>query len=85
MKQRTDGRVVRFLTKNHAAEELSLEQWFLVAIDDDERARAAVSKTTKATDEVIEVVGRIPASSVAGWGLTEGQVRLVLPGEPLGG
>jgi hypothetical protein len=85
MKQGTDGRVVRFLTKHHAAEELSLEQWFLVAIDDDERARDAVSKTTKATDEVIEVVGRIPASSVAEWGLTEGEVRLVLPGEPLGG
>ena len=45
--------MVRFLTKHHAAEELSLEQWFLVAIDDDERARDAVSKTTKATDEVI--------------------------------
>lgn len=73
------------MTKHHAAEELSLEQWFLVAIDDDERARDAVSKTTKATDEVIEVVGRIPASSVAEWGLTEGEVRLVLPGEPLGG
>ena len=77
--------MVRFLTKHHAAEELSLEQWFLVAIDDDERARDAVSKTTKATDEVIEVVGRIPSSSVAEWGLTEGEVRLVLPGEPLGG
>ena len=77
--------MVRFLTKHHVAEELSLEQWFLVAIDDDERARDAVSKTTKATDEVIEVVRRIPASSVAGWGLTEGQVRLVPPGEPLGG
>jgi hypothetical protein len=81
MKQRTEGRVVRFLTKRHAAEKRSLEQWFLVAIDDDERARDAVSKTTKATDEVIEVVGRVPTSSVAGWS----QVRLVLHGELLGG
>ena len=69
--------------KHRAAEERSLEQWFLVAIDDDERAKRAA--TTKATDEGIEVVGRVPASSVAGWGLTEGQVRLVLPGEPIGG
>jgi hypothetical protein len=61
-----------------------LEQWYLVAIDDDERAKKAVMKTTRATDEIVEVVGRVPASSVVNLGLTEGQVRLVLPGEPLG-
>jgi hypothetical protein len=30
---------VRFLTKRHAAEEPGLEQWFLVAIGDDEKAK----------------------------------------------
>jgi hypothetical protein len=82
MQEKTDGRIVRFLTK-HAADERSMEQWFLVAIGDDDKAKEAVSKVTKAGDEVIEVVGRIPASSLASWGLTDGEVRLVLPGEPI--
>ena len=82
MQEKTDGRIVRFLTK-HAADERSKEQWFLVAIGDDDKAKEAVSKVTKAGDEVIEVVGHIPASSLASWGLTDGEVRLVLPGEPI--
>jgi hypothetical protein len=83
MQQKTDGRVVRLLTKHLAAEDRSLEQWFLVAIADDERAMDAVAKTAKGADEVIEVIGNIPARSLASWGLTEGEVRLVLPGEPI--
>lgn len=85
MQQKTEGRVIRVLTRHHAVEDPALEQWFLVAIDDDEKAKDAVSKATKATDEIIEVVGRIPATSVSNWGLTESQVRLVLPGEPISG
>jgi hypothetical protein len=85
MQQKTDGRVVRFLTKHQAAEEPGLEQWFLVAIGDDEKAKDAVSKATKATNEVIEIIGNIPASSLASWGLTDGEVRLILPGEPVTG
>jgi hypothetical protein len=83
MQQKTDGRVVRLLTKRHAAEEPGLEQWFLVAVGDDDGAKDAVSKATNATDEVIEIIGNIPATSLASWGLTEGEVRLVLPGEPI--
>jgi hypothetical protein len=83
MQQKTDGRVVRLLTKHLAAEDQSLEQWFLVAIADDEKAKDAVAKTAKGADEVIEVVGNIPARSLASWGLTDGEVRLVLPGEPI--
>ena len=34
--------------------------------------------------EVVEIVGHIPATTLSSWGLTEGDVRLVLPGEPIG-
>jgi hypothetical protein len=45
----------------------------------------AVTKAANATDEVIEVVGHIPAAILATWGMTEGEVRLILPGEPISG
>ncbi len=83
MQQKTDGRVVRLLTKHLAAEDRAVEQWFLVAIADDEKAKDAVAKIAKGADEVIEVLGNIPATSLASWGLTDGEVRLVLPGEPV--
>lgn len=83
MQQKTDGRVVRLLSKHLAAEDRAVEQWFLVAIGDDEKAKETISKTTKGGNEVVEVIGNIPASRLASWGLTEGEVRLVLPGEPL--
>jgi hypothetical protein len=47
MHERTEGRIVRFFTK-HAADEPFVEQWFLVAIGDDDKAKGAVSKVTKA-------------------------------------
>jgi len=83
MQQKTDGRVVRLLTKHLAAEDQSLEQWFLVATADNEKAKEAVAKTAKGADEVIEIVGNIPANNLASWGLTDGEVRLVLQGEPI--
>ena len=55
----------------------------MVAIGDDDKAKGAVSKVLKAGEDVVEVVGRIPASNLASWGLTEGEVHLVLPGEPI--
>lgn len=82
MQQKTDGRVVRLLTK-HLAVEDALEQWFLVAVGDDEKAKEAVLKATNGTDEVVEIVGHIPATTLADWGMTEGDIRLVLPGEPI--
>jgi hypothetical protein len=82
MQERTEGRIVRFF-KKHAADEPFVEQWFLVAIGDDDKAKGAVSKVAKAGEEVVEVVGRIPASNLASWGITDGEVRLVLPGEPI--
>jgi hypothetical protein len=39
MQQKTEGRVVRLLSKHLAAEDRAVEQWFLVAIDDDEKAK----------------------------------------------
>jgi hypothetical protein len=30
-------------------------------------------------------VGHIPATTLACWDMTDGEVRLVLPGEPIGG
>jgi len=83
MKQKTDGRVVRLLTKHLGVEAGALEQWFLVAVGDDEKAKDAVTNAANATDEVVEVIGHIPAATLAAWGLTEGEVRLVLPGEPI--
>lgn len=56
-----------------------------MAIGDDDRAEA-VSKAATATEEIVEIVeivGHIPATTLATWGLTEGEVRLVLPGEPI--
>jgi hypothetical protein len=85
MQQKTDGRVVRLLTKHLSAEDSSVEQWFLVAIGDDDKAKEAVANATNATDEVLEIVGHIPATTLATWGMTEGEVRLVLPGEPISG
>lgn len=82
MQQKTDGRVVRLLTK-HLAVEDALEQWFLVAIGDDDKAKEAVVKAANTTDEVLEIVGHIPATTLAAWGMTEGEIRLVLPGEPI--
>jgi hypothetical protein len=85
MKQKTDGRVVRLLSKHLGAEDRSLEQWFLVALGNDDKAKDAVAKATNASGEIVEIVGHIPATSLAGWGMTEGDVRLVLPGEPISG
>jgi hypothetical protein len=85
MQQRTDGRVVRLLTKHISAEDQTVEQWFLVAVGDDERAKDALAKSANASDAVVEVVGHIPATTLATWGMTDGEVRLVLPGEPIGG
>jgi hypothetical protein len=85
MQQKTDGRVVRLLTKHLSAEDHSVEQWFLVAIGDDDKAKDAVAKSTNGSEGVVEIVGHIPAATLAGWGMTEGEVRLVLPGEPVSG
>jgi len=68
-----------------SAEDRSVEQWFLVAIGDDDKAKDAVIKSTNASEEVVEIVGHIPAAALACWGMTEGDVRLVLPGEPISG
>jgi len=54
-------------------------------VRDDEKPKDAVTKAANATDEVIEVVGHIPAAILATWGMTEGEVRLILPGEPISG
>jgi hypothetical protein len=85
MQQKTDGRVVRLLTKHVSAEDQTVEQWFLVAVGDDERAKEALTKSANAADAVFEIVGHIPATTLASWGMTEGEVRLVLPGEPIEG
>ena len=85
MQQKTDGRVVRLFTKYVSAEGRSIEQWFLVAIGEDDKATDAVAKSANAADAVFEVVGHIPAATLANWGMTEGEVRLVLPGEPISG
>jgi hypothetical protein len=84
MQQKTDGRVVRLLTKHASAEDRSIEEWFLV-IGDDDKATDAVARSANAADAVVEVVGHIPAATLASWGMTEGEVRLVLPGEPIAG
>jgi hypothetical protein len=81
--KKTEGRVVRLLSKHLAAEDRAVEQWFLVAIDDDEKAKETISKTTKGGNEIVEVIGIIPASRLASWGLKVGDVRVVLPGEPV--
>ena len=83
MQQKTDGRVIRLLSKHLAAEDRVVEQWFLVAIGDDENAREMISRTAKSGNEIVEVIGNIPASRLASWGLTDGDIRVVLPGEPI--
>jgi hypothetical protein len=72
------------LTKHVSAEDQALEQWFLVAIGDDDKAKDAVTEATKAAEQIVEIVGHIPAATLASWGMTDGEVRLVLPGEPIG-
>ena len=63
MQQKTDGRVVRLLTKYVGAEGRPIEQWFLVAIGDDDKATGAVAKSANAADAVFEVVGHITAAT----------------------
>jgi len=84
MQQKTDGRVVRLFTKYVSAEGLD-RTVVLVAIGEDDKATDAVAKSANAADAVFEVVGHIPAATLANWGMTEGEVRLVLPGEPISG
>jgi hypothetical protein len=55
----------------------------LVAIGDDEKTREMISRTAKGGNEIVEVIGNIPASRLASWGLTDGDIRVVLPGEPI--
>jgi hypothetical protein len=81
MQQKTEGRVVRLLSKHLAADDRAVEQWFLVAIN--EKAKETIFKTAKDGNAVVEVIGNIPASRLASWGLTDGEIRLLLPGEPL--
>jgi hypothetical protein len=83
MQLKTDGRVIRLLSKHLAAEDRVVEQWFLVAIGDDEKAREMISRTAKSGNEIVEVIGNIPASRLASWGLRDGDIRIVLPGEPI--
>ena len=75
---------MRLLTKHASVEDRSIEEWFLV-IGDDDKATDAVARSANAADAVVEVVGHIPAATLASWGMTEGEVRLVLPGEPIAG
>jgi hypothetical protein len=76
MQQKTDGRVVRLFTKHLSAEQHSLEQWFLVALGNDDKAKEAVAKSTNTSEEVIEIVGHIPAATLAGWGMTRARFGL---------
>jgi hypothetical protein len=85
MQQKTDGRVVRLLTKHVSAEDQTVEQWFLIAVGDDDKARDALARSANASDAVVEIVGHIPPTTLASWGMPDGEVRLVLPGEPIGG
>src|SRR5262249_23225886 len=45
------------LTKHASAGDRSIEQWFLVAIGDDDKAAEAVAKSANAADAVVEIVG----------------------------
>jgi hypothetical protein len=65
MQQKTDGRVVRLLTKHVGAEDQALEQWYLVAVGDDDKARDAVAKAANASEEITEIVGHIPGTTLA--------------------
>jgi hypothetical protein len=84
MQQKTDGRVARLLAKHLSAEDGSIEQWFLVAIGDDdkERCRHEGDKRIRRSCRDCE---HIRAATLSSWGMTEGEVRLVRPGEPIGG
>jgi hypothetical protein len=76
MQQKTDGRVVRLLTKHVSAEDQAVEQWFLIALGDDDKAKDALAKSANTSDAVVEIVGHIPATTLASWGMTDGEVRL---------
>ena len=76
------GRIVRLLTK-HEAGDRYIEQWFLVGVDDDEKALNALSKHTKSEEQVVEVAGIHNDRSRLSLELRAAEVRLVLPGEPI--
>lgn len=60
MQQKTDGRVVRLLTKHVGAEDQALEQWFLVAVGNDDRAKDAVTKRQMHQSELLRSSDTFP-------------------------
>jgi hypothetical protein len=67
MQQNTDGRVVRFLTRRHAAEGPGLEQWFLVAIGDDEKAKDEFPRQLRRRTKLLRSSAiSLPAASPVG-------------------
>ena len=58
--------MVRLLSKHLAAEDRAVEQWFLIAIGNDEKAKETISKTVKDGNAVVEVIAFQPGGSPVG-------------------
>ena len=71
------GRVVRVLSKSSG--DGPLEQFFIVGIDDNWKAKEAVSASQETAYETMQIVGKIPPKMAANFGLRNDEVRRIVP------
>jgi hypothetical protein len=71
------GRVVRVLSKPSG--DGPLEQFFIVGIDDNCKAKEAVSASQEAAYLTMQIVGTIPPKMATNFGLRNDEVRRILP------
>jgi hypothetical protein len=76
-KSAVEGRVVRVLSKPSG--DGSLEQFFIVGIDDNWKAKEAVSASQETAYGTMQIVAKIPPKMAANFGLRNDEVRRIFP------
>ena len=68
------GRVVHVLSKPSG-----VEQFFIVGVDDNWKAKEAVSASQETACGTMQIVGKIPPKMAANFGLRNDEVRRIVP------
>jgi len=77
VKSAVEGRVVRVLSKPSG--DGPLEQFFIVGIDDNWKAKEAVSASQETAYGTMQIVAKIPPKMAANFGLRNNEVRRIFP------
>ena len=77
VKQAVGGRVVRVLRKPSG--DGPLEQFFIVGIDDNWKAKEAVSASHETAYGMMQIVGKISPKMAENFGLWNNEVRRIVP------